>query len=167
MSLLLFLVAKLSPILCNPMGGNMPSFPIFHHLPEFAQTHVHWVSDAIQPSHPLSPPSPLVFNLSQHQAPFQWVDSLHQVAKGLELQLQHLYIYTVLYMVYIRRLTGIVKRGLWILWEQLISIANLSWVEWENQRSNTMCMMYLANQVSLAMLFLIHTDIMSCNVLDN
>ena len=52
------------------------------------------------------------------------------------------------------------------MWEQLINIVNLSWVEWENQRSNTMCMMYLANQVSLAMLFLVHTNIMSCSVLD-
>ena len=59
-----------------------------HSLPEFAQTHVHWVSDAIQPSHPLSPHSPLALNLYQHQGLFQWVSSLHQVAKVLELQLQ-------------------------------------------------------------------------------
>ena len=64
--------------------------PLVHHqLLEFTQTHVHWVSDAIQPSLPLSSPSPLAFNLSQHQGLFQWVSSLHQVAKVLEFQLQH------------------------------------------------------------------------------
>ena len=52
---------------CDPMDCSTPSFPVLHHLPDFAQTHVHWVSDAIQPSHSLSPPSPPVFNLSQHQ----------------------------------------------------------------------------------------------------
>ena len=66
----------------------MPGFPVLHHLPDFAQTHVHWVSDAIQPSHPLSPPSPLALNLSQHQGLFQGVSSLHQVAKVLEFH-QH------------------------------------------------------------------------------
>ena len=74
--------------LCNPMDCSTPGFPILHHLPEFAQTHVHWVSDAIQPSHPLSSPSP-ASNLSQHQGLFQWVSSSHQVPKVLELQLQH------------------------------------------------------------------------------
>ena len=68
---------------------STPGFPVLHCLPQFAQTLVHWVSDAIQPSHPLSPPSPLVFSLSQHQGLFQWVGSLHQVAKVLALQLQH------------------------------------------------------------------------------
>ena len=63
-------------------------FPLLHYLPKFAQTHVHWISDAIQPSHPLSPLSPPVFNLSQHQGLFQRVSSLHQVAKVLELQHQ-------------------------------------------------------------------------------
>ena len=62
---------------------------IHHQLPEFTQTHVHWVGDAIQPSHPLSSPSPPAFNLSQHQGLFQWVSSSHQVSKVLELQLQH------------------------------------------------------------------------------
>ena len=74
--------------LCNPMDCSMPSFPVLHYLPEFAQTHNHWVNDAIQPSHPLSPPSPPAFNLSQHQGLFQRVASSHQVAKVLELQLQ-------------------------------------------------------------------------------
>ena len=63
--------------------------PIHHQLPEFTQTHVHWVGDAIQPSHPLSSPSPPAFNQSQHQGLFKWVSSSHQVAKVLEFQLQH------------------------------------------------------------------------------
>ena len=66
-----------------------PAFPVHHQLPELAQTHIHWVGDAIQPSHPLSSPSPLAFSLSQHQGLFQWVSSLHQVTKLLEFQLQH------------------------------------------------------------------------------
>ena len=64
-------------------------FPVHHNLPEFAQTHVHWVSDAIQPFHSLSLPSPLALSLSQHQGLFQWFHSSHQVAEVLELQLQH------------------------------------------------------------------------------
>jgi len=63
--------------------------PVHHQLPKLTQTHVHWVGDAIQPSHPLSSPSPLSFSLSQHQGIFKWVSSLHQVAKVLEFQLQH------------------------------------------------------------------------------
>ena len=74
---------------CDSMDCSMPGFPLLHYLPEFAQIHVHSVDDAIQPSHPLSPPSPHALNLSQHQGLFQWVDSSHQVAKVLELQLQH------------------------------------------------------------------------------
>ena len=77
------------PTLCDPMGCSMPGLPVHHQLPEFTQTHVHWVGDAIQPSHPLSTPSPPAFNLFQHQGLFQWVSSLHQVAKVLEFQLQH------------------------------------------------------------------------------
>ena len=82
-------VAQLCPALCNPMGCSMPGFPVHHQLPEFTQTDVHQASDAIQPSHPLSSPSPPTFNLSQHQGLFQWVGSLHQVTKVLEFQLQH------------------------------------------------------------------------------
>ena len=69
--------------LCEPMDCSMPGFPVLHHLLEFAQTHVHWMDDAIQPSHPLSSPSPLALNLSQHQGLSQWVSSSHQVAKVL------------------------------------------------------------------------------------
>ena len=71
------------------MDCSTPVFPIHHQLPELAQTHVHRVGDAIQPSHPLSAPSPPAFNLFQHLGLFKWVSSSHQVAKGLEFQLQH------------------------------------------------------------------------------
>ena len=71
------------------MNWSMPGLPVYHQLPELTQTHVHWVSDTIQPSHPLSPPSPPAFNLSQHQDLFKWVSSSYQVAKVLEFQLQH------------------------------------------------------------------------------
>ena len=69
--------------------GLQPGFPVLHHLLELAQIHVLWVSDAIQPSHPLSSPSSPVFSLSQHQGLLQWISSLDQVVKVLELQLQH------------------------------------------------------------------------------
>ena len=74
--------------LCHLMNCSTPSFPVLHYLPEFAQTNVHWVDDAIQPSYPLSPSFPPALNLSQHQGLFWWVDSLHQVARVLELQHQ-------------------------------------------------------------------------------
>ena len=73
--------------LCDPMNCSTPGLPVHHQLPEFTQTHVHRVSDAIQPSHPLSSPSPPAPNPSQHQSLFQWVNSLHEVAKVLEFQL--------------------------------------------------------------------------------
>ena len=75
--------------LCDPMNCSMPGLPVYHQLLEFTQTHVHWVGDAIQPSQPLSSPSPPASNRSQHQSLFQWVNSSHQVAKGLKFQLQH------------------------------------------------------------------------------
>ena len=74
---------------CDPMDCRTSGFPVHHQLPKLAQTHVHQVSDAIQQSHPLSIPSPPALSLSQHQGLFQWVHSLRQVAKVLELQLQH------------------------------------------------------------------------------
>ena len=76
-------------LFCNPMDCSTPGFPVDHQLLELAQTHVHWVGDAIQPAHPLSSSSPPAFNHSQLQGLFQWVSSLHQVANILELQLQH------------------------------------------------------------------------------
>ena len=75
--------------LCDPMDCSTPGFPVHCQLPELAQTHVHQVGDAIQPSHPLLSPSSPVFNLSQHQGLFQWVSSSHQVGTVLELQPQH------------------------------------------------------------------------------
>ena len=77
------------PTLCDPMDCSTQGFPVHHQLPEFIQAHVHWVSDAIQPSHPLSSPSSPALNLSQHQGLFKWVSSSYQVAKVLEFQLQH------------------------------------------------------------------------------
>ena len=82
-------VPQLCPTLCDPMDCSMPGLPVHHQLPEFTQTHAHWVSDAIQWSYPLLSPSPPPFNLSQHQGLFKWVSSLHQVTKVLEFQLQH------------------------------------------------------------------------------
>ena len=80
-------VAQSCPTLCHPMNHSTPGLPVHHQLPEFIQTDVHWVSDAIQPSHPLSSPSPPAPNPSQHQSLFQWVNYLHEVAKVLEFQL--------------------------------------------------------------------------------
>ena len=80
-------VTQSCPTLCDPMDCRKPGFPILHHLPELAQTHVHRVSDAIQPSHPLSSPSPPVFNLTSIRVFSN--ESLHQVAKVLEFQLQY------------------------------------------------------------------------------
>ena len=75
--------------LCDLMDCSTPGLSIHRQLPEFTQTHVHWVGDAIQPSYPQSSPSPPAFNLFQHQGLFQWVSFLHQVAKVLKFQFQH------------------------------------------------------------------------------
>ena len=75
------------PTLCDPMNRSMPGLPVHHQLPEFTQTHIHRVSDAIQPSHPLLSPFPPASKPSQHQSLFQWVSSSHEVAKVLEFQL--------------------------------------------------------------------------------
>ena len=77
------------PTLCDPMNCSMPGISVHHQLPEFTQTHVHQVRDAIQPSHPLSSPSPPAPNPSQHQGIFKWASSSHQVAKVVEFQLQN------------------------------------------------------------------------------
>ena len=84
-------VQSLSPVqlFVIPWAISKPGLPVHHQLPEFTQTHVHWVSDAIQPFHPLLSPSPPALNLSQHQGIFKWVSSSHQVAKVLEFQLQY------------------------------------------------------------------------------
>ena len=82
-------VIQSCPALCDPMNHSTPGLPVHHQLPEFTQTHIHCVGDAIQPSHPLPSPSPPAPNPSQHQGLFQWVNSSHEVAKALEFQLQH------------------------------------------------------------------------------
>ena len=82
-------VTQSCPTLCNPMNHSTPGLPVHHKLPEFTQIHVHRAGDAIQPSHPLSSPSPPAPNPFQHQGLFQWVNSSHEVAKVLEFQLQH------------------------------------------------------------------------------
>ena len=82
-------VAQLCPTLWDPINCSTPGLPVHHLLPEFIQTHVHQVSDAIQPSYPLSSPSPPAFNLSQQQSLFQWVSPSHHVAKALEFHLQY------------------------------------------------------------------------------
>ena len=73
LSMCVCFVTKLCPTLCDPMNCSTLGFPVFYYLPKFAQIHVHWVSDAIQPSHPLLPPSPFALNLCRHQGLFQWV----------------------------------------------------------------------------------------------
>ena len=83
------LVTKSCSNLCDPMDCSTPGFPVLHYFSEFAQTHIHWVSDTIQPSHPLPLPSPSAFNLSKLQGLFQWIGSSHQVTKAFELQLLH------------------------------------------------------------------------------
>ena len=80
-------VAQSCPTLCDLMNRSTPGLPVHHQLPEFTQTHIHRVRDAIQPSHPLSSPFPPAPNPSQHQSLCQWVNSSHQVAKALEFQL--------------------------------------------------------------------------------
>ena len=82
-------IAQSCPNFCDPMDYSTIGCPVHHQHPKLTQTHVHRVGDAIQPSHPLLAPSPPAFNLSQHQGLFQWVSSVHQVAKALKFQLQH------------------------------------------------------------------------------
>ena len=82
-------IIQSSPTVCDATDCSMPGLPVHDKLLEFTKTHVHWIGDAIKSSHPLSSPSPLTFNYSQHQGLFKWVSSSHQVAKVLEFQLQH------------------------------------------------------------------------------
>ena len=79
-------VAQSCPTPCDPRNRSTPGLPVHHQLPEFTQTHVQWVGDAIQPSHPRSSPFPPALNPSQHQSLFQWVNSSHEVAKVLDFQ---------------------------------------------------------------------------------
>ena len=114
-------VAQLCPTLGNPMDCSMPGFPVHHQFPELAQTHVHRVGDAIQPSHLLSSPFPLILNLSQHQGLFQWVSSSHQVAQVLEFQL-----YSPWYIVTTQKTLEVSSLGISpCLWKVTF---NLCWV---------------------------------------
>ena len=90
-------VAQSCPTLCDPLDCSTPGLPVHHKLPEFTQTHVHRIGDAIQPSHPLSSPSPPDPNPSQHQSLFQWVNSLHKVAKVLEYSALILFIHHIIH----------------------------------------------------------------------
>ena len=103
-------VAQSRPTLCDPVNRSSPGLPVHHQLPEFTQTHVHWVGDAIPPSHRLLSPSPPALNLSQHQGLFKWVSSSHQVAKVLEFQLQH---QSFQFREQIPIYTQLVNLGLW------------------------------------------------------
>ena len=102
-------VAQLYLTLCNPIDCSTPGLHFHHQLLEFTQIHVHWVSDAIQPSHPLSPPSTPALSLSQHQGLFQWVSSSHQVAKLLEIQLQHQSFQWIFRTDFLLSLTGLIS----------------------------------------------------------
>ena len=81
--------------LCDPMDCSTPGLPVHHQLPESTQTHVHWVGDAIQPTHPLSSPSPPALNLSQHQGLFKWISSFPQVAKCWSFSFKHQYLQSI------------------------------------------------------------------------
>ena len=106
-------VAKSCLTLCSSMDCSTPGFPVHHQLPELTETHVHWISDVIQPSHPLSSHSPPAFNLSHYPGLFKWVSSLHQVAKVLEFQLQHQFPFQIMtwkiITLYSNSLTEILK----------------------------------------------------------
>ena len=111
-------VAQLCPTLYDPLDCSTPSFPVHHQLPELAQTHVHQVGDAIQPSHPLSSPSPPAFNLAQHQGLFHWVSSSYQVAKVLEFQPQYQsfqWIFRTDFLKYRKVLSNSTSIDVWIL----------------------------------------------------
>ena len=101
-------VAKSCATICDPRDCSTSGFPVPHHLLEFAQVHVYWISDTIQPSHSLLPSSPSAFSFSQHQGLFQWVNCLHQVAKELELWLQHLSFHKIIHGWFPLGLTGLI-----------------------------------------------------------
>ena len=108
-------VTQSCPTLCDPVDYSTPGLPVHHQLPEFTQTHVHWVGDAIQPPHPLSSLSPPTLNLSQHRGLFKWVSSSHEVAKVLEFQLWHF----TFVRVYVSIITNCVS--VWPIWQRSVS----------------------------------------------
>ena len=114
-------VAQSCPTLCDPMNRSTPGLPVHHQLPEFTQTHVHRVSDAIQPSHPLSSPYSPSSNPSQHQSLFQWVNSSHEVAKVLE--------FPALALLYRISWVDLIQSGLqWLPWSSSFIISMTSFL---------------------------------------
>ena len=121
-------VAQSCRTLCNPMNRSTPGLPVHHQLPEFTWTHVHWVGDAIQPSHSLSSPSPPAFNLSQDQSLFKWVSFLHQVAQVLQFQLQVLPMNTQdWFPLGWTGLISLQSKGLWSLLQHHRSKVSILW----------------------------------------
>ena len=124
--------------LCNPMACIKPALPVHRQLPEFTQTQVHWVRDAIQPSHPLLSPSPPALNLSQNQGLFQWVDSSHQVAKVWEFQLRYQSFQWIFRVDFLKD---------WLVWSPCRQSKGLSrvfssttiWTRLERSLLNTLC----------------------------
>ena len=111
-----FSSVQLCPTLCDPMDCSTPGLPVLHQLPELAQTYVHRIGDAIQPSHLLSSPSPPAFNLSQHQGLFQWVSSSYQVARE------------TLSNTFINKT---------IIFNQMIQFIKICWVQWNEYLERT------------------------------
>ena len=122
-------VAKLCPTLCSPMNCSTLVFPVFHCLLKFAQILVYWLTDAIHPSHPLPLSSPFVFNLSQHQGLFQWVRSSYQVAKVVELKLQHQSFQWIFRVDFPLGLAGLQE----VLWSKELSRVFSSTTIWKHQ----------------------------------
>ena len=124
-------VAQSRPILWDPMDCSTPDLPVHHQFPEFTETHVHWVGDAIQPSHPLLSPSPPAFNISQHQSLFKWISSSYQVAKVLEFQLQHQSFHWIFRSIYLH-----VKWRITVLY--MISLCNFCLLRWLIHRKSSL-----------------------------
>ena len=130
LTLACYSVTQLCLTLCNPMDCSTPCLSVHHQLLEFTQTHVHWISDAIQPSHPLLAPFPPAFNLSQHQSLHQWVGSSHHVAKILELQLNSCsYVFNYQLCMWIQTISQmwLQFRPLSQVWPYLLSCKIRSW----------------------------------------
>ena len=131
-------VTQSCPTLCNPMACIKPALPVHRQLPELTQTQVHWVRDAIQPSHPLLSPSPPALNLSQNQGLFQWVDSSHQVAKVWEFQLRYQSFQWIFRVDFLKD---------WLVWSPCRQSKGLSrvfssttiWTRLERSLLNTLC----------------------------